>query len=406
MAAYRVSRICYVETEQPIDFRQLVFQSWYLLHGGAMDASDVSNVRELCPLSVAFSGLRDLVLSTWLVRVRKEIPTAACLDDPTLTNNLPMLYDNIAEALTVGYPRAYATPGTNLAYAHGRDRANLSGYSPGDVVHELHLFDEVIIEVAGAAGLHLGLTERATIDKSIDNAVRESVSAFTSTTLEIGQMFFASLCHDIRNPLNVVSSYAQLIRRKTANSDIVLLTERMNARLTEVDAMLQTLLDATVLNGRQKLNLDIAQFDLKSLVEETCADMFSETNSYVITGDRIVGFWCRTAMKRALQNLLSNAQKYGQSGTGITVHLSRVDHRVFLSVHNEGLPIPPGDIERMFSAFQRLGGIDVKGWGLGLPFVRNVAESHAGTVIVDSAPERGTTFTISVPLDCRDCRVV
>ena len=58
-------------------------------------------------------------------------------------------------------------------------------------------------------------------------------------------------------------------------------------------------------------------------------------------------------------------------------------------------------MDRLFKSYQRLEDTDVKGWGLGLPYVQNVVESHGGTVTVDSVEGRGTTFTISVPVDAR-----
>lgn len=369
--------------------------------GHGIDASDIGTIHALSPLSVSFAELRNRVLSIWLARIKQEIPAARILDESILVNIVPVLYDDIAESLTPEYPRAYATSGTNLAYAHGRDRANLTAYQPSDVVYEFQLLHDVIVETLDARGIMMETGERSIIDKSIHFAIRESVAAFTSTALNIGQMFMASLSHDVRNPLSVVNSCAQLIRLKTDNADIISLTKKMVGQITEVDAMLRTLLDATMFAGGHKLKLDISELDMRSLAEESCVDMPAETDRYVVSGDAILGFWCRVAMKRALQNLLSNAQKYGAPGTRIDVRVTRVDHRVFISVHNEGPAIPHVDIERMFSAFQRLGGLEVQGWGLGLPFVRNVAESHCGTVFVDSAAERGTTFTISLPVDCR-----
>ena len=53
----------------------------------------------------------------------------------------------------------------------------------------------------------------------------------------------------------------------------------------------------------------------------------------------------------------------------------------------------------MFKSYERIDDIKVKGWGIGLPYVQNVAESHGGIVVIDSAEGKGTTFTISVPLD-------
>ena len=106
-------------------------------------------------------------------------------------------------------------------------------------------------------------------------------------------------------------------------------------------------------------------------------------------------------MKRVLENLLSNAQKYGDLKGAITVEVSSFDERMMLSVHNEGLPIPDQELWRLFQPFERMKNVSVKGWGLGLPFVQSVAESHGGTVFADSAKERRTTFTLRLPIDAR-----
>jgi signal transduction histidine kinase len=58
-------------------------------------------------------------------------------------------------------------------------------------------------------------------------------------------------------------------------------------------------------------------------------------------------------------------------------------------------------MDRLFKRHQRIADIGVKGWGLGLPYVQSVAESHGGTVVVDSEAGRGTTFTVSIPMDAR-----
>jgi signal transduction histidine kinase len=73
-------------------------------------------------------------------------------------------------------------------------------------------------------------------------------------------------------------------------------------------------------------------------------------------------------------------------------------------VHNFGSHIPMERHETLFRAFQRLTEAETsgkRGWGLGLAQVRAVAEAHGGSVGIDSLPERGTTFTVDVPLDAR-----
>ncbi|MGH9692107.1 MAG: sensor histidine kinase [Candidatus Acidiferrales bacterium] len=79
---------------------------------------------------------------------------------------------------------------------------------------------------------------------------------------------------------------------------------------------------------------------------------------------------------------------------------------VEIAVHNEGRPIPPEDLRALFESFKQASnvGSEAKGWGLGLNLVRGVADAHGGTVSVESSEDRGTTFTLRLPIDCRAAR--
>jgi signal transduction histidine kinase len=109
-------------------------------------------------------------------------------------------------------------------------------------------------------------------------------------------------------------------------------------------------------------------------------------------------------LHRALENLISNAFKYGDGGL-VTVRAQAAQGRLMLSVHNTGNPIAADRLDRIFEYLWRE--VDGKtnkatqGWGIGLPFARSVAEGHGGSIAVDSGPDTGTTFLIDVPIDCR-----
>lgn len=367
-----------------------------------MEASDAGNPNiPLSGLALAFAGLRDLVLAQWTSRVTAEIPAAKKLGSPILINTLPILYDNIVEALSAATPRMFATSGTNLGIAHGRERAGMTEYGPQDIVHELQIFREVLFSVAKENGLQLGKRDAEVIGRSIEEATRESIVGYSVANKEVNEAFIASLSHDLRNPLHVANVSAQLIQLKSSDPAITKMAKRISEKIGETDAMIQTLLDAVVLKGRKKLKLHLVHFDIMSLVEEVCADLPLLGQPVKVVGERIEGHWCRASLKRVLENLMSNARKYGDPSQAITVRVSHVDDRMLLSVHNEGKPIPEKEIGRLFNPFERIEDVEVKGWGLGLPVVQNVAESHGGAAIVDSAEGRGTTFTINLPVDAR-----
>jgi signal transduction histidine kinase len=135
-------------------------------------------------------------------------------------------------------------------------------------------------------------------------------------------------------------------------------------------------------------------------------------NQQVEHGDRFVlvapepvrGYFAPEPLRRAVENLASNAVKYGTSTRPITVTVRQTHERAFILVHNHGGYIPAHQQETLFQAFRRLRETEAggkRGWGLGLAQVRGAAEAHGGSVAVESLPERGTSFTIDIPKDAR-----
>src|SRR5690606_10642417 len=125
---------------------------------------------------------------------------------------------------------------------------------------------------------------------------------------------------------------------------------------------------------------------------------------FVCTGKASLGWWDRDAVKRAIENLGGNAIKYGADDTPVSISIRSSHGRTIVDVHNEGDPIPVDQQENVFRAFQRAVGGNTHmrdGWGIGLAYVRAVAERHGGSIGLDSAAERGTTFTLDMPTDAR-----
>ena len=82
--------------------------------------------------------------------------------------------------------------------------------------------------------------------------------------------------------------------------------------------------------------------------------------------------------------------------------MTTTTERVQVLVHNRGAPIAPEDSESIFQLFRRAGNQEAgEGWGVGLPYVRRVAEAHGGSVLMSSSEEEGTSFVIDVPADAR-----
>jgi two-component system, OmpR family, phosphate regulon sensor histidine kinase PhoR len=106
------------------------------------------------------------------------------------------------------------------------------------------------------------------------------------------------------------------------------------------------------------------------------------------------------AMTLVLLNLVDNAVKYAADGKELSVSVTRAGDRVLLAVRDKGPGIPDDERERIFDRFYRgrdVRGRPVRGSGIGLSLVKHIVVAHGGGIEVDSAPGRGSTFTVWLP---------
>ncbi|WP_305821491.1 sensor histidine kinase [Massilia brevitalea] len=359
--------------------------------------------RGISPTGMQFIAIRDAVMDHWERQVRARVEGAQDLLRPVLTNTLPAFFDNIAEALRPDHPRERGSSGNTSASAHGGERARMTPFGPDQVIHEYQILRESIAMVAKGR-VELGEADWLVIDRSINAATREAIRAFTRSHDELRHRVAAALSHDMRTPLSVVSHGAQLLGITSDWSQVRNVASRIDANAQRLEDMMAELLDALTLQGGAKIPLHLSRFDILDLVRETAAQYAHGADSDVaigITGEPVLGHWCRASMRRALENLINNAIKYGDRET-VMIKAGQTRGRLMLSVHNEGNAIPAEQHGRIFEYLRReTGPLSATGWGVGLPFVKAVGESHGGSVSVDSSPELGTTFLIDVPIDCR-----
>lgn len=351
--------------------------------------------------ALAFLALRDEVLAYWQREVRARVPGASELQHPILINTLPAFYGNLAQALAPSNPRVLATSNNDAASSHGGERARMTTFGPDQVIQEYQILREAIVaETAGRVAL--GPAEWAAIDLSINTAVVEAVRNFMAIHDALRKRVAASLSHDMRTPLAVIANGAGLIGMATDLAVAKRGAAKIAANAQRLADMVSDLLDALTERGGPALPLELTRFDMQDLVRAV-VDEFNEDTPPRYAADTVsaLGYWSASAMRRALENLLGNAKKYGDGGV-IAVRLQQAHERVVLTVHNMGPHIPQERQALIFDYLQRdPGDAHAPGWGIGLEFVRRVTEGHGGSVVVDSAAETGTTFTVDVPLDCR-----
>ena len=218
--------------------------------------------------------------------------------------------------------------------------------------------------------------------------------------------FVAAVSHEFRSPLTSMSHVAEMLAdgrvpeesRARAYDVLVRDTDRLRA-------LVEQLLEFGRFEaGTFELRVD--RLDLADTVHHTVADFQARVardgcRVEVTVPDEPV--WIdadREALGLALWNLLDNAVKYSPGAPAVWVALRQDGEQVQIDVRDEGIGIPADEQVEVFRQFVR--GAEAKsrrirGTGVGLALVRHVARAHGGDVTVDSAPGRGSTFTMSLP---------
>lgn len=211
-----------------------------------------------------------------------------------------------------------------------------------------------------------------------------------------------TITHDLRGPINVVKMGTQLIRRRLEEGDIYLdVATRMMGAIGRLDSMMQNLLGASRLRAGQSLKLKFEECDLERLGKEVVEDLsFAYGERFVIVSDSDVRIYCSPKeMRRVIENLATNAVKYGAPSTPITLTLRQTETQISLAIHNEGVAIALDAQSILFQQFRRTAAAkDQTGWGLGLFLAKSITEAHQGTLEVESAEGKGTSFIIKSPI--------
>lgn len=359
------------------------------------------DVKDASPASVAFLSMRDDVFSYWQREVRLRVAGASELREQLLLNNLPIFYDDIGDSLTAGYTRASGANDATAAAEHGAERARATPLGADQVVLEYQIFHEAILAVASGR-FAFSENERRILDAAVNSAIVEAVKVYLSIQDQIRARFAAALSHDMRNPLTLVDASAQLVGLAPDMETGRRAAKRIEVGAMRLVAMTDELLDALTYKRGSRLPLVISGFDMGQLVAEVAAERVAAQGAQTaVAATAIRGYWCRSTMKRALENLVANAKKYGDGGP-ILIAAIQKEERLILTVHNTGSHIPAAQRSSIFDYLRRESSSDSQpGWGIGLEFVRLVAENHGGAASVVSSKTDGTTFIIDIPLDAR-----
>ena len=351
---------------------------------------------------------REKILRLWEKRSLNEVPSAVTVESLALRDSLPTYLDHLSEALAtnrkmdVRSVNAHDKEGVRLGRLHGADRAGNTSYVLTEVIFEYHILREVIFQVLEEEG-QLPQIHRDIILDSIEQAVNDAAVKFSEVHADIQQRFINTLTHDLRTPISAAKLSAELILKRSDKPEACIeLGSRIIGCMKRLNSMIDDLLDAGRVRAGELLSLPMIDCDLKSIFSEVIDEMTDlHGHRFKFRADRPVnGQWGCDGLRRAVENLIGNAVKYGLPDSPISLSLEQTRDSVRISVHNEGVPIPKEELPVLFENYRRSKSSEAggkSGWGLGLTLVKGVADAHRGRVSVKSEEGSGTTFVIEIP---------
>ena len=219
--------------------------------------------------------------------------------------------------------------------------------------------------------------------------------------------FIAIAAHELRNPMTPIVGQVQLLlsraRREQVSPTMLKGLEMLETAVDHYMKRATTLLEITRLNAEQ-VKLQPSTFDLCELVRD-CVHKYEQLAARAGStlrcelGAPVVGTWDRLATEQILDNLVSNAIRYGD-GKPVSVELESDADRVVVRVIDGGIGVEPADRERIFQRFQRASGVSRSGgFGIGLWLSSKLVQAQAGVLELESEPGSGSTFIVRLPRD-------
>ena len=222
--------------------------------------------------------------------------------------------------------------------------------------------------------------------------------------------FLATLSHELRNPLNVILGYSELLLRMQEierSPRLAQMAEALRRNAQSQSQLINDLLDLSRLQrGKISLNQETVSLAaiIDSAVETVRADASSKgINIQLHTGNHLLLVdGDRLRLQQIAWNLLNNAVKFTPHGGRIEIDLRSDRDRAVFSVTDSGQGIDPAFLPHVFEMFRQADGSNSRrhgGLGIGLALVRQLVQLHGGIVAAHSeGPGKGSQFTIQLPL--------
>lgn len=276
-----------------------------------------------------------------------------------------------------------------------------------------HVIEELHYIADGHFDHRIPFVVKTDLQKVIDsiNALVDSTVASMEEERQIEQSkddLITNVSHDIRTPLTSIIGYLGLLKSSELNEDQTKYIQIAYDKALQMKALAEDLFEYTTLRSSTNNKLVLAPLHVNSMLEQVAAGFELEAEKKniafnVVTRPRDLVIDADAKMiVRMLNNLISNALKYGRGATEINLIANKVNNEfVELRVENNGEQIPKKSLQKIFDRFYRVESsrnLKTGGTGLGLAITKSIVDLHGGNIKCKSTSEL-TSFIIQLPLN-------
>jgi two-component system, OmpR family, sensor kinase len=244
-----------------------------------------------------------------------------------------------------------------------------------------------------------GLAQQATM-------LEEKLAAERHLT-QLQRNFVSMASHEFRTPLTIIDGHAQRLNKlkdRIGAEEITTRAGKIRAAVLRMTHLIDNLLTSTrLMESGAGLYFHPQEVDLGELVHDVCQlhREISPGSTIVeeLSGRSLLMVGDPKLLSQVFDNLLSNAIKYSPGGGNAKISSGMEDERLMVSVEDNGIGIPAGDIGRLFERYFRGSNVSgIVGTGVGLNLVKMVVDLHGGDIAVESAEGTGSRFTVRLPI--------
>lgn len=342
------------------------------------------------------------ILLSWEKLVKTEVSASDKTNTLVLYDHLPDILEDISDilertsnTLDIKKDDKFREIVDNSIY-HGRHRASTLDYTVEQVIHEYLLFHQVLADNLRDAGLY-SREVSGVLERIVNTAILKSTESFSVALQEMQEKLIGTLAHDIRNPLSAAQLSLQMLDFDTDRDRFDKMKNAAESSVRKALGLIEGLMDAIRIRAGEGISLNFEEAELTeiiSYVHQEAGEIYSQSIELQLPETKIYGVFDETALRRLIENFLTNAIKYGDSNSEVSIILEDKGEQVALSVHNFGNPIPKSKQNQIFKFLTKEDQPNHRqSWGMGLSLVKMVAEAHGGFVKLTSTEEEGTVFT-------------